>query len=63
MIFNTEYGEIEAKNVMFDIDGTNLEEGVEITTLSGDILLQLYEYINLNDLETKDIENLLKNNI
>lgn len=28
--FDTKYGEVTLRNAMIDIDGTNLEEGVEV---------------------------------
>lgn len=61
--FNTLYGEIKVKNVMFDIDGANLEEGLEITGYHIEGILELIG--GDNDIENMDniyIEQLIERN-
>ena len=54
--FDTKYGEVEARDAMIDVDGTNLVAGVNI--VFGE---DTFEYIdrNVEDLTTKEIEDLL----
>ena len=49
-------GEITVRNAMIDIDGTNLEEGVEIVQ-DGDVINEWLGYIDLDDEE--EVERLL----
>jgi hypothetical protein len=46
--FETKFGTITLQNAMFDIDGTNLEEGVEIK-LDGDLIGEAYGYFDFGD--------------
>lgn len=52
----TSNGEVELRNAMIDIDGTNLEEGVEIVQ-DGDVINEWLGYIDLDDEE--EVERLL----
>jgi hypothetical protein len=52
----TSIGEVELRNAMIDIDGTNLEEGVEIVQ-DGDVINEWLGYIDLDDEE--EVERLL----
>ncbi len=49
-------GEITVRNAMIDIDGTNLEEGVEIVQ-DGVVINEWLGYIDLDDEE--EVEQLL----
>ena len=62
IIETKDYGKVEIRNVMFDIDGTTLEEGVEI---KGDEigLIELYEWIDIDELSSDKINKLIKQNI
>jgi len=51
-----EIGEITVRNAMIDIDGTNLEEGVEIVQ-DGVVINEWLGYIDLDDEE--EVEQLL----
>ncbi len=53
------YGKVEIRNTMFDIDGTNLEEGVEI---KGDEIgiIQLYGWRDIEELSYDEINELIK---
>ena len=59
-IFNTNYGIVEVRPAMFDVDGTTLEEGVEI---KGEELglIELYGYRDIADLTTEEVEVLIGN--
>jgi len=61
-IFSTDnYGEVSVRNVMFDIDGTNLEEGIEIK--GDDIeLTEIMGYYDVDDLDIEEVEELLEKN-
>ena len=61
-----QYGDVEIRNVMIDLDGTNLEEGVEIIFTDNDVDLQPIEilgYINLDEITADDVESLIENNL
>jgi len=62
IIETKDYGKVEIRNAMFDIDGTTLEEGVEI---KGDEigLIELYEWIDIDELSSDKINKLIKQNI
>ena len=52
--FVTDYGDVQVRNAMFDIDGTNLEEGIEV---KGDgFLLEIYGYRDIDDMSINDVE-------
>ncbi len=56
-----DYGEVEVSVVMFDIDGTNLEEGIEIK--SDEIgLIEVCGWSDLDDLSSNDINSLITQN-
>ncbi len=56
-----DYGEVEVSVVMFDIDGTNLEEGIEIK--GGEIgLIEVCGWRDLDDLSSNDINSLITQN-
>ena len=54
-----DYGVITIRPAMFDVDGTNLEEGVEI---KGDFigLIEVYGYFHIDDMEEKDVVLLIE---
>jgi hypothetical protein len=54
----TKYGEVELRVVMTDIDGTNLDEGIEVT-LNGELLGQVIE-IDFDDLTIADVEEIVE---
>jgi hypothetical protein len=54
----TKYGEVELRVVMTDIDGTNLDEGIEVT-LNGELLGQVIE-IDFDDLTISDVEEIVE---
>ena len=59
IIETKDYGKVEIRNAMFDIDGTNLEEGVEI---KGDEigLIELYGWRDIEELSYDEINELIK---
>lgn len=54
----TKYGEVKLRVVMIDIDGTNLEEGIEVS-LNGELLGQVIE-IDFDDLTITDVEEIVE---
>lgn len=55
-----DYGKVEVRIAMFDIDGTNLEEGVEIK--GDDIgLIELHGWRDISELSSKNVNELIKN--
>jgi len=61
IIETKDYGKVEIRNAMFDIDGTTLEEGVEI---KGDEigLIELYGWIDIDELSSDKVNELLNQN-
>jgi len=60
---NTKFGEVEFSIAMFDLDGTNLEEGVEVR-LDGELIKELYgsRVERFDEMSTEQIELFLKEN-
>lgn len=54
-VFDTKYGEVTVRNAMFDTDGTNLDEGIE---LKGDEigLMEVYGYRDIEDMTEEEVE-------
>jgi hypothetical protein len=52
----TSIGEVELRNVMIDLDGTNLEEGVTVTS-EGECIHEFVGQVDLEDEE--EVEQLL----
>ena len=52
------YGSVEIRPAMFDIDGTNLEEGIEI---KGDeiALIEIYGWHDISELNVEKVEQLI----
>lgn len=57
-IFNTDYGRVEVRPAMFDIDGTTLEEGIEIKG-EGLGLIELHGYRDISDLVLEEVEDII----
>lgn len=59
-----QYGDVEIKNVMVDVDGTNLVDGVEITFEDETFdTVTILGHIDLDELEADDVETLIENNL
>lgn len=59
--FETSQGEVTVRNAMFDIDGTNLEEGLEIK--GEEIgLIEVFGYRDIDGLTVDDVEKLIEDN-
>ena len=58
------FGEVEVRNAMFDIDGTNIEEGIEIKSLDGDFdIIEIYGYIDVSEITSEDLTELINNSL
>ena len=56
------YGEITVRTAMFDVDGKNLEEGIEIK--GEDIgLIELYGWRDIDEMTIEELENLIEINL
>lgn len=59
-----EYGDIEIKNVMVDVDGRNLEEGIDIIfTETKEPTITIIGYIDLSNITSDEVEKLIEDNI
>jgi len=59
---NTSFGDVEVRNVMIDLDGTNLEEGLEITVDNVEKPIEVYGYYDVEEMTTDELEDLLEDN-
>ena len=58
-----EFGKVELRVAMFDIDGTNLVEGIEIKSLEDEFdLIRIHAYHNIYALSVDEIEDLITQN-
>jgi hypothetical protein len=58
---DTKYGEVTVRNAMFDIDGTTLEEGIEIK--NEDVgLIEIHGRYDIDELTQSDVEQLIAEN-
>lgn len=58
-IIESKYGEVEVRNAVFDVNGTDLVEGIEIK--GDDIgLIEIYGYYDVEDMDKKQVEKLIK---
>jgi hypothetical protein len=59
-----EYGEVEVRTAVFDINGTDLMDGIEIKFLDEPEvpIIEIYEYYDLNSLTVDKVEELIENN-
>lgn len=59
-----QYGDVEIKNVMIDVDGTNLVDGVQITFEEDEFdTIEIVGHIDLDEIEADDVEKLIENNL
>tara|TARA_R110000772_G_C13310268_1_gene440097 strand:+ start:25192 stop:25389 length:198 start_codon:yes stop_codon:yes gene_type:complete len=56
--FETDYGTVTVCNAMFDIDGTNLEEGIEIK--GEGFLIENYGWRYIDEMTVEDVEELIE---
>jgi len=59
--FETSHGLVTVKNAMLDLDGTNLEEGIEIIGEHVE-LIELVGYRSVEDMTIEEVETLIENN-
>lgn len=59
---NTSFGDVTVRNIMIDLDGTNLEEGIEITVDNVPEPIEIFGYHSLEDMTIEDVEDLLVDN-
>ena len=56
--FETIFGNVTVRNAMFDVDGTTLEEGIELKEEDGE-LHELFGYRNIDELTIKEVEKII----
>lgn len=62
IIETQDYGKVEIRNAMFDIDGTTLEEGIEIK--GEEIgLIELYGWRDIEELSSDEVNEIINQNI
>lgn len=61
IIETKDYGKVEIRNAMFDIDGTTLEEGIEIKGKEIG-LIELYGWIDIDELSPNKVNELINQN-
>ena len=59
-IFETKYGEVILRNVMIDINGTDLIEGIEIK-LDGNLIGEEFGYKDIEELTIEEVELYVEN--
>ena len=62
IIETKDYGKVEIRNAMFDIDGTTLEEGIEIKGKEIG-LIELYGWIDIDELSPNKVNELINQKI
>ena len=53
-VVKTKYGEVRLRNIMIDLDGSNLEEGIEISFEN-----TIIEVLGNEDLKVEEIEMII----
>jgi len=63
IVVDTKFGEVKISTAMFDLDGTTLQEGIEIR-IDNELVLELFDYTesDFNVMIIEEIENLLIQN-
>lgn len=63
IVVDTKFGEVKISTAMFDLDGTTLQEGIEIR-IDNELVLELFDYTesDFNVMSIEEIENLLIQN-
>lgn len=62
-IENTKFGDVIVRNVVIDIDGTNLEEGVSIIVKGTDTNIELLGYRDVEEMSVETVEEELYKNL
>jgi len=61
--YHTDYGDVIVRNAMFDTDGTNLEEGVEVKNPDNNVLVEIYGYKDVEEFTIDELEEIIENNL
>lgn len=62
-IYETDFGTVIVRNAMLDIDGTNLDDGVEIKNELNGVLIELQGHRDVEDFSADELEELIENEI
>jgi len=60
---NTKFGEVTVRNIVIDVDGTNLEEGINISVIGSEEYIELLGYQDIEDMTNEDVEEILFENL
>lgn len=61
--FNTQYGPVEVRNAMLEDDnGTDLYDGIEVKVEDTNELIEIHEYMDIEELTIQEVEELIENN-
>jgi len=62
---HSEHGHVEVRTAMFDTNGTDLVEGVEIKFLEDDScpIIEIYGWLDIEELTTNKVGTLIDENI
>ena len=60
---NTKFGEVTVRNIVIDVDGTNLEEGINISVIGSEEYVELLGYQDIEDMTNEDVEEILFENL
>jgi len=59
-VAETSYGEVVLRNIMLDLDGSNLEEAVEISFIDGSLdTINLLGWMDIEKMKIEEIEEFI----
>ena len=62
-IYETDFGAVVVRNAMLDLDGTTLDDGVEIKNELNGVLIELQGYRDVEEFTLDELEELIENEI
>lgn len=62
-VYYTKFGEVTVRPASIDLDGTNLEEGVEIVNEEDGILLEVLGYRDVDSFTNRELEQLISKSL
>ena len=62
-IYETDFGAVVVRNAMLDLDGTTLDDGVEIKNELNGVLIELQGHRDVEDFTLDELEELIQSEI
>lgn len=62
-IYETDFGAVVVRNAMLDLDGTTLDDGVEIKNELNGVLIELQGHRDVEEFTLDELEELIENEI